>query len=106
MVKFEILILFLQELCYDFKLDELVVYGVVVQGVLLSGDDKVSYVYVIDVIILILGIKIEDGIMKIIFLCYLVIFNIKYDIYQMKVDYQIFGIIEVYEGEMFLVKEN
>lgn len=44
--------------------------------------------------------------MKIIFLCNLVIFNIKYDIYQMKVDYQIFGVIEVYEGEMFLVKEN
>lgn len=76
------------------------------QGALLSGDDKVSYVQVIDVTPITLGIKTEDGTMKTIFPRNSVIPNIKYDTYQTKADYQTSGIIEVYEGEMFLAKEN
>lgn len=91
---------------HDFKLDESVAYGAAVQGALLSGDDKVSYVQVIDVTPLTLGIKTEDGTMKTIFPRHSVIPNIKYDTYQTKADYQTSGVIEVYEGEMSLAKEN
>eukprot|EP00105_Crassostrea_gigas_P044114 XP_019928262.1 PREDICTED: 78 kDa glucose-regulated protein-like [Crassostrea gigas] len=91
---------------HDFKLDESVAYGAAVQGALLSGDDKVSYVQVIDVTPITLGIKTEDGTMKTIFPRNSVIPNIKYDTYQTKADYQTSGVIEVYEGEMSLAKEN
>lgn len=91
---------------HDFKLYESVAYGAAVQGALLSGDDKVSYVQVIDVTSITLGIKTEDGTMKTIFPRHSVIPNIKYDTYQTKADYQTSGVIEVYEGEMSLAKEN
>lgn len=92
---------------HDFNLDESVAYGAAVQGALLSGDEKIGYVQVIDVNPITLGIKTEDGTMKTIFPRHSVIPNIKYDdTYQTKADYQTSGIIEVYEGEMSLAKEN
>lgn len=59
-----------------------VAYGAAVQGALLSGDDKVGYVQVIDINPLNLGIKTEDGAMKTIFPRQSVVPNIKYDTYQ------------------------
>lgn len=64
------------------NLDVSVAYGTAVQGALLSGDDKVGYVQVIDVNPLTLGIKTEDGAMKTIFPRQSVVPNIKYDTYQ------------------------
>ncbi|CAG8509045.1 3834_t:CDS:2 [Ambispora leptoticha] len=86
--------------------DEAVAYGAAVQGGILSGDDKVSDVLLVDVCPLTLGIETTGGVMTKLIPRNTVIPTKKSQIFSTAADNQPVVLIQVYEGERSLTKDN
>ncbi|CAG8452353.1 847_t:CDS:2 [Ambispora leptoticha] len=86
--------------------DEAVAYGAAVQGGILSGDDNVSEVLLVDVCPLTLGIETTGGVMTKLIPRNTVIPTKKSQIFSTAADNQQYVLIQVYEGERSLTKDN
>ncbi|KAG9298637.1 hypothetical protein G9A89_012705 [Geosiphon pyriformis] len=86
--------------------DEAVAYGAAVQGGILSGDDTVSELLLVDVCPLTLGIETTGGVMTKLIPRNTVIPTKKSQIFSTAADNQPVVLIQVYEGERTLTKDN
>lgn len=86
--------------------DEAVAYGAAVQGAILAGDDEMADVVLVDVCPLTLGIETTGGVMTKLIPRNTVIPTRKSQIFSTAADNQQTVLIQVYEGERGLTKDN
>jgi endoplasmic reticulum chaperone BiP len=86
--------------------DEAVAYGAAVQGAILAGDDEMADVVLVDVCPLTLGIETTGGVMTKLIPRNTVIPTRKSQIFSTAADNQPTVLIQVYEGERSLTKDN
>ncbi|GBE87109.1 78 kDa glucose-regulated protein [Sparassis crispa] len=86
--------------------DEAVAYGAAVQGGILSGDESLGDVVLVDVCPLTLGIETTGGVMTKLISRNTVIPTRKAQIFSTAADNQPTVLIQVYEGERSLTKDN
>ncbi|CCM02108.1 uncharacterized protein FIBRA_04185 [Fibroporia radiculosa] len=90
----------------DINPDEAVAYGAAVQGGILSGDESLGDVVLVDVCPLTLGIETTGGVMTKLIPRNTVIPTRKSQIFSTAADNQPTVLIQVYEGERSLTKDN
>ncbi|TCD62823.1 ATPase with role in protein import into the ER [Steccherinum ochraceum] len=86
--------------------DEAVAYGAAVQGAILAGDESTADVVLVDVCALTLGIETTGGVMTKLIPRNTVIPTRKSQIFSTAADNQPTVLIQVYEGERSLTKDN
>jgi len=86
--------------------DEAVAYGAAVQGGILSGDEDVKEILLVDVCPLTLGIETTGGVMTKLIPRNTVIPTKKSQIFSTAVDNQPVVLIQVFEGERTMTKDN
>ncbi|CAG8495760.1 27_t:CDS:2 [Acaulospora morrowiae] len=86
--------------------DEAVAYGAAIQGGILSGDERVKDVLLVDICPLTLGIETTGGVMTKLIPRNTVIPTKKSQIFSTAADNQPTVLIQVYEGERAMTKDN